>query len=191
MNDPKIREHFKKMYLSKVGKDAERDIIIVDELGIMRGDSIADLAAITPHSLECYEIKSGEDTLYRLPKQMENYNQVFDYITLITEEKYLTKVEELVSPFWGIILAKDLGETVHFTQHRNPTPNLQVDKRKVSELLWKNEMYQILHKLGVRGISTLSRPKLWDLLCQKLELPALRTEVFINLRRRVDWKEPI
>ena len=118
MNDPKIREHFKKLYLSKVGKDVAKDIIIVDELGILQGESIADLAAVTPHSLECYEIKSGEDTLYRLPKQMENYNQVFDYISIITEEKYLKKVEELVSPFWGIILAEDLGEAVSFKYHQ-------------------------------------------------------------------------
>lgn len=191
MNDPKIREHFKKLYLSKVGKDVNRDIIIVDELGIMQGESIADLAAITPHSLECYEIKSGVDTLYRLPKQMENYNQVFDYISIITEEKYLKKVEEMVLPFWGIILTEDHGETVSFKHHRIPSPNVLVDKRKVAELLWRNEVYQLLHKYGIKGISKMSRSKLWDVLCNTIDLPVLRTEIFICLKRRVDWKEPI
>jgi hypothetical protein len=191
MNDPKIREHFKNMYLSKVGKDVSNDIVIVDELGIMKGDSIADLAAVTPNSLECYEIKSGDDTLQRLPKQMENYNQVFDYISIITEEKYLKKIEAMVPLFWGIILAEDLGEQVSFKYFRKSTPNVNVNKRKVAELLWKNEMFQILSEHGIKCLGSTPRSKLWDSLSQAIDLPQMRKEVFRAFKNRTDWKEPI
>jgi hypothetical protein len=67
MNDPYIRERFKNQYLDKFNRE---NCLIFDELGIMQGSSIVDLALLTPSFFQAFEIKSGEDTLTRLPGQI-------------------------------------------------------------------------------------------------------------------------
>jgi hypothetical protein len=186
MNDPKIREEFKKRYLSKVTKESCQ---IFDELGILKGDSIVDIAAITPSSLEGFEIKSGLDTLNRLPNQIICYNQVFDFITILTEPKYVEKVQALVPEFWGIIQVEEYpDQTVDFKPIRNPHINPQVDKRKVLELLWSIECHSILHELNIKGHSKLRRKKLWDLLDEKLDHQQIKEFVYKYLTRRDLWK---
>ena len=187
MNDPKIREHLKQLYLKQVDIPA----LIVDELGVLQGKSIVDIGVITPHSLEGFEIKSADDTLYRLPGQIESYNQVFDYLSIITEPKYIEKVSAMVPSFWGIIQTEDTPSGVTFVYNRLPTQNPYVDKRKVVELLWKSEVCAVLHELGDRGYSTLRREKLWDRLCEKVDLTQLKRHIYIMMKRRVNWKESV
>jgi hypothetical protein len=185
MNDPKIREEFKKRYLSKVTKE---NCLIYDELGILKGNAIIDLAAITPTSLEGFEIKSGLDTLNRLPNQILCYNQVFDFITILTEPKYIEKVKAMVPEFWGVIQVEEIGSTIDFKSMRNPQINPILDKRKVLELLWSMECHSILYELGLKGHSKLRQKKLRDLLDQKLTHVQIKEYVFKYLSRRDEWK---
>ena len=188
MNDPKIRDSFKKLYLKKVSIPC----LIFDEMGIAGGSAISDLAAISSHALEGFEIKSASDTLYRLPRQIKFYNQVFNYINIITEPKYLKEVELLVPKFWGIILTKEeKNGDVTFSYQRFPVSNPFVERRKQAELIWKHEACQLLYEAGVRGISKLRREKLWDLLSEKFTSQELKVKIYETLRKRVNWKEPI
>ena len=56
---------------------AERDTVVLDELGVFCGQARIDLALVNG-SLHGYEIKSNRDSLRRLGGQMALYSRVLD-----------------------------------------------------------------------------------------------------------------
>lgn len=185
MNDPKIRSEFKRQYLQHV----KPPCFIADEVGLMGATSIADLVVITPTALEGFEIKSGSDTLVRLPNQINIYSQIFDFVSIVTEPKYLAQIETMVPSFWGIIVVEEHTDSVGFHSHRNPTLNDCIKPRKIAELLWKDEVRSILEKRNIRGISRLNRAKLWDILSVSITRAELKEEVYKTLSSRTLWKK--
>lgn len=84
------------------------DTIVVDELNLCQGDARIDIAVVNG-KIHGYEIKSESDTLERLPNQISIYNQVMDTVTIVTAEKHLEKVKQLIPAWWGIkIVEKNL-----------------------------------------------------------------------------------
>lgn len=186
MNDPTIREAFKVSNLKKYHRDT---CLLFDELGILQGKSIVDLAVITPAYFHGFEIKSSEDTLYRLPDQIDQYSQVFDFITIITEEKYLYKIKNLVPSFWGIVLTEKVRDDIYFNYVRHPASNPLSKDLKKAELLWRDEVYGLLKKYNYKGASKLKRKAMWKILVNILDSKTLRQEIFETLKQRKDWKK--
>ena len=71
MNDAQIRSSFHSKKLRR--HHATPDTLVVDELGLKHGKCRADIAVINGHLIG-YEIKSDDDSLHRLARQVEAYN---------------------------------------------------------------------------------------------------------------------
>lgn len=184
MKDPEIRQAFKSQILSKI----DDKVLILDELGLMKGDSIIDLAIIGESLLEGFEIKSGADSLARLPKQISFYNQVFDSITIILERNHLSKTLKIIPEFWGVIEAEKTWDGIVFKYYRKPQMNAEVKIRKKIDLLWKKELQEVAKSLGLKGYSTLRIKPLAKLICQNFPASKINFLIYLKLKNRKNWK---
>lgn len=184
MNDPEIREVLLKKFVDKY-KNAD-SCLILEEVGIMHGSSIVDLTVISKFYNQAFEIKSAQDSLTRLPKQLKDYIQVFDYITIISQPSHLEEIKGIAPHFVGIMLAYDNGDLEYV---RQPTANSFVRKEKLIQLLWRDEVYKILRENGHKKISHLSNAKVKKLACSTYDIKAIREMVFNVLKSRSDWKK--
>ena len=186
MNDEKIRSAFIEKYLKKIPSE----IIILNEVGVINGAAIVDIAAITPSSIEGFEIKSAEDNLSRLPRQIHFYDKTFDFISIITESKYIQEAIRLVPDHWGIIETIESDKGIEFSELRSPTLNKKNDKRSISLLLWKREIAEALFELGHKNISSLRVGELRSILCKYTD-ETIRSIVHKYVKRRSEWKNQI
>ena len=90
-----------KEYRAESGYPAE----IFEELGVRHGAARIDIAVINGF-MHGYEIKSDSDTLERLPGQMNEFNAVFDKMTLVVGKRHLYDAINIIPDWWGIIVAK-------------------------------------------------------------------------------------
>ena len=169
----------------------ERDptALLVEEFGVCRGTVRVDLAVIS-ESLRGFEIKSDQDTLKRLPAQAAAYNRVFDTVTIVVGPRHLHAVEEVVPPWWGILL---------FDTQSNGQPNLGcsrldaqnpcLDASALVQLLWREEVLGLLEAKGLgAGMKSKPRRYLWEALSKSFALANLREMVRTQLKVRPDWR---
>jgi hypothetical protein len=190
MNDPQIREAFHRAFLQE--HHNEPTTLVVDELGLEHGKCRADIAVINGH-LEGYEIKSDTDSLNRLSSQIIKYNAVFDHATIILSDRHFDKVLSMVPKWWGIILVEEgYDDTLGFQFIRLPDKNQNVDDYAVAQLLWRDEVQEILMDLGVRGERLRERRAiLYRYIVEMLESYDLRFIVREYLKKRQMWRLPV
>ncbi len=137
-----------------------------------------------------YEIKSDADTLERLPMQAELYNKVLDKLTLVVGETHLNSAEEMIPKWWGIkVVSKAKGKTKIFT-HRKEKNNKDVDALSVSELLWKQEVVDILIEKGhEKKIFKHSKEILYNLLVEECSLQEIKDITRTILKNRINWRD--
>ncbi len=104
MRDPDIRRVLRK-YLRTLLVD-DPAALLVEELGICCGAVRVDIAVVTA-ALKGFEIKSDQDTLKRLSSQAAMYNKVFDTLTIVTGERHLKRIVNMVPRWWGILVFDD------------------------------------------------------------------------------------
>ncbi|MCL5289695.1 MAG: sce7726 family protein [Firmicutes bacterium] len=138
------------------------DTIIIDELGLCQGEARIDIAVING-SLHGYEIKSDSDTLERLPRQVDIYNKVLDYITIVTGKNHIDKINDLVPSWWGIQQVEKVSkDKVNMQTIREPGINPEVDPYSLAQLLWKEEALELLTIFGMeKGYISKSRKVIW------------------------------
>ncbi|SFB71668.1 hypothetical protein SAMN04487907_101232 [Zunongwangia mangrovi] len=188
MKDIDIRLELHSNYLSSFYKH-DPDSVIIDELGICQGSSKIDIAVVNGH-LWGWEIKSEKDNLKRLPSQIQYYNKVFDYVTIVVGRNHLEEVKEMVPEFWGIMEAKNQkGNSLSIKSVRNCKLNPKIEAISLAQLLWKNETLEILERLGKdRGYKSKPRRALWQRLTEVLSLEELNSEVRSYLKNRKGWR---
>jgi hypothetical protein len=180
---------------------ADPNTLIRQELGLCAGARRVDLAMINGE-LVGFEIKSDQDTLYRLAGQAEAYGQVLDRVTLVTTARYIDKAAALVPTWWGLIRAdpadgsgqtptgnKDVSarEAV-LTRVRPAALNTEQDPFAVVQLLWREEALAILRERGLhRGLERKRRWIIWQHLAEAIPLPELRALTRDQLRARRTW----
>lgn len=164
------------------------DTRIIEELGICEGNVRIDLA-VANCALHGYEIKSGADTLQRLPAQAEAYSKVFDYITLVTAERHLTSVERIVPRWWGITLARSTPEGVLLEPAHASSENPGVEAYVLAQLLWRDEALTLARECTeTRGLASKPRAYLWRCLAETLDLVDLKQAVRNQLKVRTGWR---
>lgn len=186
-NDKIIRDALKES-LKKLHSDDPK-LIIVEELGIMHGAARVDIAVING-TLHGYEIKSDQDTLLRLPNQMDIYNAVFGQITLVVGKSHLYDAINIIPDWWGITIAKiDVDESIIFQSIREPTNNKQQDNISIARLLWRSEALDILEKAGQsQGFRSKPRGAIYEKLSTVFDQQVLEREVREALFSRKDWR---
>jgi hypothetical protein len=167
--------------------EGDADTRLVEEMGIWNGAVRVDLAVINGE-LAGYEIKSARDTLSRLPSQAALYNAVFDRVHLVAAEKHCGPAAKDIPEWWGIMVARQSGETVELEEARPAGVNPGVEPIQVARLLWREEALAILARIGAdRGVRAGTRERIAARLAETLALDELRYEVRRCLKSRAAW----
>jgi len=162
---------------------------VEEELCLRQGAARIDVAVVNG-ILQGYEIKSRKDTLDRLPAQVEVYNQVFDYVTLVVDGTHLDKAMSLIPQWWGIYVPRKRGAQIQFSVVRNRERNLiGVEAKALAEFLWKDEALEILEERGLdRGFRSKPKHALWEKISEELSVTELGSLVRETLKSRTDWR---
>lgn len=166
----------------------DADIIILDEFSLLQGETRVDIAVINGQ-IHGFEIKSDQDTLERLPKQIALYSKVLDTVTIITGERYADKVLKIIPEWWGVKVAIAPENLIKFEDIRMPQNNPEIDPYSLVQLLWREEALDLLKKYGLeRGFSSKSRRVIWAKLAQSIPLEELKYHVRLYLKSRKNWR---
>jgi len=167
---------------------SDPDTVIIEELGLCQGISRVDIAIVNG-SIHGFEIKSDQDTLKRLPGQVEIYSRSLDEVTLVVGSKHLKEAMNLVPKWWGIITAKETEETTNLSMRRKRKPNPSPDPFAIVQLLWREEVFQALEERGLhRGLASKPRTVLWNKLAECLSFEELGSLVRFTLKSRGNWR---
>lgn len=167
----------------------EPDTLILDELALCQGEARIDVAVVNG-AINGYEIKSESDTLERLPRQSDYYNKIFDSVTILTASKYVDGIIDIIPSWWGITRAeKEEDGMLHFFSIRSPGQNPDIDAYSLVQLLWREEVLNILKEKGLqKGVLSKPRNILWEVLSQNLPLEDIQYEVRRCLKGRKKWR---
>lgn len=162
---------------------------IFEELGVWHGTARIDFAII--NGIMCgYEIKSDRDTLERLPKQMEEFSNVFDELTLVVGKRHLYKALHIIPDWWGIMIAKnDSNNHVVFQTIRKADRNNSQNMLSIARLLWREEALQILEERNkASGLRNKPRKFIYEKLVEILDIETLKQRVNELLISRIGWR---
>lgn len=185
MNDPAIRQLLKETELTHFFNDPNSKV--VEELSLPVAKARIDIAIVNG-SFHGYEIKSASDTLQRLPSQIEAYTKVFDYLSVVTENKYHEKILNCVPSWVGILVCSEQNGDMSIKTLRKPKLNKQKQGFFLAKLLWREELIDCLTEYQ---ISFRKKDRNW-LLCEalssNLDVNAVSFIVRDKLKKRQDWK---
>lgn len=179
---PALRRHLEREHAGQI-------FLFVDEFVVCDGEARVDLALLNG-AMNGYEIKSERDTLARLPSQQQAYNSCFDKMTAVAASKHISKLQERLPAWWGIMEAKnDDQKQVFFEIVRSPKQNPRINYRRLVGLLWKAEAQGVADTLGV-SVNT-KNPKRADILqwlVHHAPRPQLKHSVRETIKARGDWR---
>ncbi len=170
---------------------AQEDTLVIDELGLNHGKCRADIAVINGH-LVGYEIKSNNDSLRRLERQVKSYNAVFDIVYIVIGDRYINSIQNYIPKWWGVIVSvRGPRGAVNFDLIRKAKTNKSIDQISIAQLLWRNEVIEILQqkKLSPKKLRQ-PRAILYQYLVDTLNICELRKFVREYLQKRKNWRCP-
>jgi len=144
--------------------DRDHDLI-VEEFGCKAAR--ADVAVING-VLHAYEIKSDSDSLDRLPSQIDAYQGVFEYVTLVCGRRLLERARTAIPDWWGLQRAEFKGGSISIRELRAPKPNPNQNPLAVAKMLWKTEALVVLRKYGRRDAQPMKSGMLLPRMCRLL-----------------------
>lgn len=150
--------------------------VYVDELPT--GSTRADVVHITAGFMHGYELKGDGDTLLRVPRQLDCYGRVYDFVSFVVTEKHLPALLPLLPEWVGVLVAA--GEELR--EHRPARYNAQVERAPLAGLLLLEDVKQFLLSLGLVGVSTLRGAEVRQLLRQGHGIPLARLAQFVRDR---------
>jgi hypothetical protein len=161
--------------------DPEHDLI-VEEFGC--NSARADVAVING-SLHAFEIKSDSDKLDRLASQIEAYQGVFEYVTLVCGRRLLERARRLVPNWWGLQKAEYEGDQVVLRKVKAPKLNPSQDPLALAGMLWKLEALACLRKYGHRvATSRNTADEVLRAVAEYIPVPILTDEVRQAIKAR-------
>lgn len=161
--------------------DSEHDLI-VEEFGCK--SARADVAVING-SLHAFEIKSDSDSLDRLPSQMDAYQGVFEYVTLVCGRRLLARARKIIPSWWGLQKAEHRGGAVILRELRTAKRNPKLNTLALARMLWKTEALACLRKRGHREVTSRhSAEEIWAVVADCIPTAALADEVRMAIRAR-------
>lgn len=167
----------------------QANTLVLDELGLRHGTVRVDIAVVNGF-LHGYEIKSDADTLDRLPSQVDVYGKVLDRATLVVGERHVEKAKACVPGWWGIkVVCAGPRGGIEFNTVRPVQMNTGIEPLALAELLWRNEVAEILRQRGVPA-KVLRQPRgaLYNHLANIMPLDELRITIRQQLKARERWR---
>jgi hypothetical protein len=170
---------------------ANRDFVLLEEIGLYQHESRIDLIAVNG-CIHGYEIKSSEDTLRRLPRQVDEYNRAFEKLTIVLTRRHKADARGLIPKWWGILEASEVGGQIELRPQREPRPNRSIDPYSMAQFLWRKEALRALEQLGLaKGLRSKPRHFLWKKLAECVPLVDLTQTVRIVVKSRGDSKSAL
>ncbi len=188
MRDADIRQILRATHLSKYLSDGHSKV--VEELQIPAAKAIIDMAVINGH-LHGFEIKSASDTLQRLPGQIEAYTKVFDYLSIVTEDKYHQRIIESTPKWVSVYTCIQFKGKCKLKLERRGTINHDKNGFYIAKLLWHNELVEVLTEQQIRFRKKDRAWLLCEALSEGLTINELAKIVREKLKSRIDWKLPV
>ncbi|PWW81343.1 hypothetical protein CR164_09890 [Prosthecochloris marina] len=124
----------------------------------------ADFLAINGQT-KCFEIKSKIDTLNRLEKQIYNYKELFEFNTIVIDEKHLESVKKLIPEYYGIWTFNGKKRYEHIkatiSPCLNPEKQIQIlTKKELKKYFKQTYMPSILYSFSNNEINKLFKEAL-------------------------------
>lgn len=163
---------------------------IFEEFGIRHGIARIDMAVING-AIHGYEIKSDQDTLERLPEQMNEYNTVFDKLTLVVGRRHLYNAINIIPDWWGVMVAKiGVNKKIIFYTIREADNNPEQLGASLAQLLWREEALKILSEQNkALGFRSKPRDLIYKRLASVLDTETLKKQVkYTLLVSRKNWR---
>ena len=161
---------------------------VIHEMDVCTGSSRIDVTVING-KIHGYEIKSEQDTLERLSSQVESYNKIFDTVTIVTGEKHIDKVTNIVPEWWGIYYVTSKKNNLELKRKRQSRINNSIDILQVTQLLWKDELTEILALHGIqKGIKSKTRFALGEMAVNNINPQEIKDYVRQALKNRTTWR---
>lgn len=107
------------------------------------GRSRADVVMVLPLAVCGIEIKSDADTYARLSRQVQDYDQYYDYNYIVAGTRHAGHVKEHVPEWWGIITVELEEGRPDFYFLRDAKENPKVNWKRKMSLLWRPELVHI------------------------------------------------
>lgn len=178
MNDADIRVSLA-AYLSKRKTFSANKLL--EEVSLQNGLVRADLVYCS-NRLECFEIKSHNDTLKRLVAQGWQYEQSFDLVTLVCASRHLSAAINIIPEWWGVIEVTKDG-VLQLWRKSVSNPNIGI--AGMVDLLTNDESRAFLAFIGLGdGISKLSHSQLKMKIQGATTMPILRRWILDRLQAR-------
>jgi hypothetical protein len=187
MNDAEIRQNFHRKRLRR--QHAQKDTLVIDELGLNHGRCRADIAVINGY-LVGYEIKSNNDSLRRLEEQIKSYSAIFDKVSIIVGDRYINSIQSHIPKWWGVIVSvRGSKGAVNFEIIRKAQKNKNIEPISIARLLWRNEAEEILRQKNLSSkILRQPREVLYEHLVNILKICELRKFVREYFKKRRNWR---
>ncbi len=173
--------------LPRLARGAD-DARMVEEMEICFGRARVDMAVIA-EGLIGIEIKGPDDTLARLPEQVEQYSRCFDHIVLVVDESHVAEAIKMVPRCWGIVVGKERNGMHRYSLKRQARPNRKVEAEAVLALLWRDEIASIANALlGNVANPKASKKVLRQTLLDQVPSGTLKTASVAELKNRKNWR---
>ena len=166
------------------------DILIVDELGLAHARSRIDLAVFNGH-LHGYEIKSANDTLDRLPSQLNVYCSALQKLTLVVATRHLDSALAMVPDWCGLIeVLKGTRGGTTLAPRRRARPNPNLDPFMLAHLLWRPEAQELLRRQGAsKSEVNAPRKRLYRTLADTMPVEELAPAIKTAMVSRTMWRD--
>lgn len=153
----------------------------------MKNGSVRADMVYCSNKLECFEIKSHNDSLKRLISQGWQYKQTFDLVTLVSASKHLSPAMQMIPEWWGVIEVTKSGA---LKRRRLAKQNPHVSISGMVDVLTNDESKAFLTSIGYAGgVSKLSHSELSCTIQSASRIGPLRKWVLGALSsRQASWE---
>ncbi len=182
LSDADIRQPLHHWLDKRHARDSETGIL--HELKIPRPSARIDLAVVNGKMVG-FEIKSDLDSLARLARQAEAFEQVFDHVCMVATDKHLKNVINKIPAWWGVIVPKMSCKKLIFKTIRPMGKNPTKNDAALLYTLTRSELLNILSAAKVdKGMKTKKKNDLIAFALKALSSKRLRDEARRVLRAR-------
>jgi hypothetical protein len=179
LTDKEIRQAL----IQSLKRRANPPVATLEEVHVCNGNAIADVVAVYK-SMHCYEIKGETDSIQRVVRQSQYYDQAFPLVSLVTTANHLRRAQAIIPPHWGILVANMRRDSsVAFSYVRGAARNPAYSPEISLLSLWRSELikFPAMQELSV---AKLSRQKLATEIVARSSKEAIKEVVGLTLAAR-------
>lgn len=159
-----------------LGRRARPPHATLEEVHVCNGNAIADVVAVYK-TMHCYEIKGETDSINRIVRQSQFYDQAFPLITLVTTKNHLNRAEVIAPKHWGIIVANSSpNDSVTLKNIRGTTRNPSYLPEIALLSLWRSELVNFPN-FSSPSLEKMNRQRIAELIVSSLPTNAINEVV--------------